>query len=54
MACEQSKEQMLLQLRQNPIRAYKRRRMGSASAIAAKSDIQDVSKADMEVDETPG
>jgi hypothetical protein len=54
MAWKQSKEQMLLQLRQNPVRAYKRRRMGPSPAFATKSDDQDLTKADMEVEETPG
>jgi len=52
MACEQSKEQMLLHLRQNSVRAYKRRRMGPSSAVTTKYDDQDLTKADMEVEET--
>ena len=54
MTCEQSKEQMLLHLRQNSVRAYKKRRMGPSPAVATKSDDQDLTKADMEVEETPG
>jgi hypothetical protein len=45
---------MLLQLRQNSVRAYKKRRMGPSPAVITKSDGQDLTKADMEVEETPG
>jgi len=54
MACEQSKEQMVLHLRQNSVRAYKRRRMGPSPAVTTKSVDQDLTKADMEVEEMPG
>jgi len=54
MACEQSKEQMLLHLRQNSVRAYKRRRLGPSPAVTTKSNDQDLTKADMEVEETSG
>jgi zinc finger CCHC domain-containing protein 8 len=51
MACEQSKELMLSHLRQNSVRAYKRRRMGPSPAVTTKSYDQDLTKADMEVEE---
>jgi hypothetical protein len=54
MSCEQSKELMLLNLRQNSVRAYKRRRMAPPPAVATKPDDQDLTKADMEVEEMQG
>jgi len=54
MACEQSKELMLSHLRQNSVRAYKRRRMGPSPAVTTKSYDQDLTKADMEVEEMSG
>jgi hypothetical protein len=55
MTYEQSKERMLSQLSQNSVRAYKRRRMVSNPACAPpKPEDQDLTQADMEVDEIPG
>jgi len=54
MACEHSKELMLLHLGQNSVRAYKRRRLGPSPAVTTKSDDQDLTKTDMEVEEMSG
>ncbi|XP_021918668.1 zinc finger CCHC domain-containing protein 8 homolog isoform X2 [Zootermopsis nevadensis] len=54
MTYEQSKERMLSQLSQNSVRAYKRPRIISNTACApTKLEDQDITRADMEVDETP-
>ncbi|PNF14230.1 hypothetical protein B7P43_G12205, partial [Cryptotermes secundus] len=53
MRQEQSKEQMTLQLSQNSVRAYKRRRISPPNpGPATRLEDQDLTQADMEVEET--
>ncbi|PNF14229.1 hypothetical protein B7P43_G12205 [Cryptotermes secundus] len=55
MRQEQSKEQMTLQLSQNSVRAYKRRRISPPNpGPATRLEDQDLTQADMEVEETAG
>jgi hypothetical protein len=54
MRHEQSKEQMMLELSQNSMRAYKRRRISPNLGPATRPEDQDLTQAAMEVEETTG
>jgi hypothetical protein len=54
MRHEQSKEQMMLELSQNSMRAYKRRRISPNLGLATRTEDQDLTHADMEAEETTG
>jgi hypothetical protein len=54
MRHEQSKERLMLELSQNSARAYKKRRISPNIGSATRPEDQDLTQADMEVEETPG
>jgi hypothetical protein len=54
MTYEQSKERMMMELSQNSMRAYKRRRISPNLGPATRPEDQDLTQAAMEVEETAG